>query len=728
MARLLDDGYLKPYEAAIRGRAQRAADRLRELTQGKTSLADWANAHNYYGLRKVKVEGEGEQWCFREWAPHATSMWLVGDFNGWRIDPDFEVFRIEGTDVWERRIPADRIHHGDHYHLEMRWEGGHGERIPAYARYVTQDERTKLFSACVWAPETEYQWQHKDFRPETEDGSCVSGLKSSPLIYEAHVGMASEEPRVATYAEFRDNMLPRIKRAGYNTVQLMAVMEHPYYGSFGYHVSSFFAASSRFGTPDDLKSLVDTAHGMGLRVIMDIVHSHAVANERDGLSRFDGTDYQYFHSGPKGWHSAWGSRCFDYGKTDVLHFLLSNCKFWLEEYGFDGYRFDGVTSMLFWNHGLGDAFTDYGMYFNGSVDDDAWVYLNLANRVIHEVKPSAVTIAEDVSGIPGCAAPVEDCGIGFDYRMAMGEPDFWFRLAEKVRDDDWPMGGVFFELTNKRAEEKVVSYVESHDQALVGGKTFFFQCVDKEIYWGMRKDQQNLVIDRGIALHKMARLATLALNGGAYLNFMGNEFGHPEWIDFPRAENGWDYSHARRQWSLRESDELKFKGLGDFDEAMVKTLGEREGFRRKTEDRSCVSCLKSFSPVKLVANEPDKVLAFVRGDFLFVFNFNPMRSFTDYGILVPPATKWRHLFDTDEVRFGGQGRIQAGTVYEPTLVHDSERNELVQQIRLYLPARTALVLERGWECEDKKTKGVAVVLSADVRTNAVDFGIMHQHA
>ena len=712
MAHLLDDGYLKPFEAAIRGRAQRAADRAAELTGGKQSISDWANAHNYFGLRKVKVEGEGEQWCFREWAPHATSMWLVGDFNGWKIDPDFEVFRIEGTDVWERRIPADRIRHGDHYHLEMRWEGGHGERIPAYARYVTQDERTKLFSACVWAPEKPYAWRHKEVKVggEGEDRNSTvqpSTLNLQPLIYEAHVGMASEDPRVATYAEFRDNMLPRIKKAGYNTVQLMAVMEHPYYGSFGYHVSSFFAASSRFGTPDDLKSLVDTAHGMGLRVIMDIVHSHAVANERDGLSRFDGTDYQYFHAGPKGWHSAWGSRCFDYGKTDVLHFLLSNCKFWLQEYGFDGYRFDGVTSMLFWNHGLGDAFTNYGMYFNGSVDDDAWVYLNLANRVIHEVKPGAITIAEDVSGIPGCAAPVEDCGIGFDYRMAMGEPDFWFRLAEKVRDDDWPMGGIFYELTNKRPEEKVVSYVESHDQALVGGKTFFFQCVDKEIYWGMRKDQQNLMIDRGIALHKMARLATCALNGGAYLNFMGNEFGHPEWIDFPRAENGWDYSHARRQWSLRENPELRFKGLGDFDETMIRSLGESEDFRRatedsrrdkdgrrKTQDGSKVFGLKSSSPIRLAANESDKVLAFLRGDFLFVFNFNPTRSFTDYGILVPPATKWRHLFDTDELRFGGQGRIAADGMYEPELVRDAERNELVQQVRLYLPARTAVVLRR----------------------------------
>ncbi len=655
MAHLLDDQYLLPFEDAIRGRSLNAYNRAYQLTDGKISLADWASAHEFYGLHRVRGG-----WVFREWAPHATSMWLVGDFSGWKIDPRFECTRIPNSDVWQVRVPSKLIKTGDNYRLEMRWEGGHGERIPAYARYVVQDPDTKLFTAQVY--ESKYEWKH-----------VVPRAEPSPLIYEAHVGMGGEEERVHTYAEFRDNVLPRIKKAGYNVVQLMAIMEHPYYGSFGYHVSSFFAASSRFGTPDDLKSLIDTAHGMGLRVIMDLVHSHAVKNERDGLSLFDGTDYQYFHSGAKGWHKAWDSRCFDYGKTDVLHFLLSNCRFWLDEYHFDGYRFDGVTSMLFWDHGLGDAFTNYGMYFNGSVDDDAWAYLQMANRVIHESHPGAITIAEDVSGMPGVAAAADDNGIGFDYRMAMGEPDFWFRLAEKVSDDNWPMGGIYYELTNKRPEEKVVSYVESHDQALVGGKTFFFQLADAAIYFGMGKDQHGIETDRAVALHKMARLATSSLNGGAYLNFMGNEFGHPEWIDFPREDNGWSYHHARRQWSLRDNPDLRFKPLADFDEVMIAAVRTMKG-----------------DPVELLANEPDKVLAYKRGKLMFVFNFNPTKSFEGYGIIVPPATKWRHLFDTDEERFGGQGRIAKGGEYIPDLVpwHD----ELVQQIKLYLPARTATVL------------------------------------
>ena len=662
---LLDDGYLAPYRDAIEGRSRRAFDRAAELTGGG-KLSEWANAHHYFGLHRT-----GEGWVFREWAPNATSMWLIGDFSAWRRLPEFEVFRLPGSDVWELKMPPESIAHGDRYHLEVRWDGGSGERIPAYARYVVQDAATALFSAQVWEPRRPYRWKHPN----------VAGRPGkTPRIYEAHVGMAVEEERVGTYAEFRDKMLPRIKAAGYDTVQLMAVMEHPYYGSFGYHVSSFYAASSRFGTPDDLKSLIDAAHGMGLRVIMDLVHSHSVRNERDGLSHFDGSGYQYFHSGARGEHPAWGSRCFDYGKTEVLHFLLSNCKFWLEEYRFDGFRFDGVTSMLFYHHGLGEAFTDYSMYFNGSVDDDAWVYLQLANRLIHELKPSAITIAEDVSGIPGCAAPAKDCGIGFDYRMAMGDPDFWFKLASKTSDQDWSMEGMFYELTNKRAEEKTVSYVESHDQALVGGKTFFFQLADAAIYWGMGKDQHGLEIERAIALHKMARLATCALNGGAYLNFMGNEFGHPEWVDFPRAENGWSYKHARRQWSLRDDENLRFKALGDFDAHMLGALFARGG--------TFAQC----RAVRLKADEPDKILAFVRGDFIFAFNFNPEKSFTDYGILVPPATRWRHLFDTDEKRFGGQARIKLRQRFEPGLV--SNGGELVQQIKLYLPARTAVVLKR----------------------------------
>ena len=658
---LLDDPWLEPFRDAIEGRVAHAK-RLAMRLAGSQRLSDWASAHDYYGLHRI-----GGGWVFREWAPNATAIWLVGDFSDWKIDNRFALVRIPDTGDWEIALPGGAVKHGQFYRMEVQWDGGQGERIPAYARRVVQDSETGLFAAQVWEPGKCYEWRNASPRKPV-----------IPLIYEAHVGMSSEEGKVAGYVEFRDEILPRIKDAGYNTVQLMAVMEHPYYGSFGYHVSSFFAASSRFGTPEDLKSLIDTAHGMGLCVIMDIVHSHSVKNERDGLSLFDGTDCQYFHAGARGWHPAWDSRCFDYGKTEVLHFLLSNCRFWLDEYHFDGFRFDGVTSMMYRDHGLGVSFSDCGMYFNGNADVDAIAYITLATRVIHEVNPDALTVAEDVSGMPGCAVPIKGGGMGFDYRMAMGEPDYWFRLADEVPDEEWSMYGLYHALTDRRRDENVVSYVESHDQALVGGKTFFFQLVDKEVYFGMRNDQRNSAVERGVALHKMARLATFALNGGAYLNFMGNEFGHPEWIDFPREGNGYSFSHARRQWSLRDDPHLRFKALGDWDAEMLRCLINGGGL---AED-----------PIPLVRNESDHVLAFYRGGFLFAFNFDPSRSYSDYGVIVPPAGTYKLILDSDETRFGGQGRIAAGQRFFPEDVVRGD--EIVRQIRLYLPARTALVLKR----------------------------------
>ena len=657
MAHLLDDIFLRPFEGAIRGRAKRAEDRIRELTGGKQSLGDWANAHNYFGLRREK-----RGWVFREWAPKATSMWLIGDFNGWKIDPKFECFRIPNSDVWEVKLPAKAIKAGQKYHLEVRWEGGHGERIPTYARYVVQNDETKLFEAEVY--ESKYVWKN-----ESKSKSGVEGKKLTPLIYEAHVGMGTEEEKVGSYAEFRDNVLPRIKKAGYNVVQLMAIAEHPYYGSFGYHVSSFFAASSRFGTPDDLKSLIDTAHGMGLKVIMDLVHSHAVANERDGLSLFDGTDYIYFHSGDKGRHSAWGSRCFDYGKNETCCFLLSNLKFWMEEYHLDGFRFDGVTSMIYWDHGLGTDFGNYELYFNSNVDESALSYLALANVLVHELNPDAITIAEDVSGLAGLAAPFEAGGIGFDFRMSMGVADHWIKWIKERDDWDWNMGEIWWELTRKRSDEKTISYAECHDQAMVGDKTIIFRLLDALMYDGMSRSSQNILIDRGIALHKMIRLLTLVTAGDGYLNFMGNEFGHPEWIDFPREGNGWSFKYARRQWQLVDNPDLRYAGLNAWDAAMINLAGA-EGFL-------------SEKPSELCANEGDKVLVVCRKNCIFAFNFNPSESFVDYGFEAPSGN-YAVVLDSDRKEFGGFSRV------------DDEVEHLVVdgRLKLYLPSRCVVVLKK----------------------------------
>lgn len=659
---LLDDPYLHPYEEIIRRRARLADERAATLSAGPGSLAEFACAHEYYGLHKTQAG-----WVFREWAPHATGIWLVGDFSGWRVEDAFRLQRLPGRDVWELQVGADAMRHGQCYRLEVVWDGGRGERIPAYARRVVQDPSTLLFAAQVWDPEP-YVWQTPEF--------TVPGRV--PLIYEAHVGMAQDKLGVGTYTEFREKILPRIIKAGYNTIQLMAVMEHPYYGSFGYHVSSFFACSSRFGTPEELKALIDAAHQEGVAVIMDIVHSHSVKNEREGLSLFDGTPYQYFHDGLRGWHEAWDSRCFDYGKTDVLHFLLSNCRYWLDEFHLDGYRFDGITSMLYLHHGLGVDFVDYSQYFDATVDEDAWIYCKLANRLIHEIRPDALTIAEDVSGMPGIAASLCDYGAGFDYRMAMGVPECWFRLVRDVRDEDWSIGYLWHELTNRRADEQTVNYVESHDQALVGGKTLFFQLVDAAIYDAMSRAVDNLKAERGVALHKLARLATVGTAGHGYLNFMGNEFGHPEWIDFPREGNGFSYHYARRQWALRDNPELLYWCLGEFDEAVMHLVREH-------------AALEGTVPRRLFVSDCHKILVFERGPLVFLFNFHNSESVTDFSVVVPPG-EFRLVLDSDEERFGGHARIAPGQRF--ALSSETRGNEMCHVIKVYLPCRTAMVLER----------------------------------
>jgi len=668
----------------IRRRAEHARRTEQRLAGGTQGLADFASGHEYFGLHC----SDGG-WTFREWAPNAERVCLVGGLTDWNESEDLALERIDDHGTWQIRLPADALHHEDLYRLKIHWPGGQGDRIPAYARRVVQDDYTKIFNAQVWHPDKPYTWRHAAARNAGSARPPRSGASSgftppwrgepssAPLIYEAHTGMAQEKDGIGTYDEFRRNILPRIVDAGYNTVQLMAVMEHPYYGSFGYHVSSFFAASSRFGTPDELKALVDEAHGAGLSVIIDLVHSHSVMNEVEGLSRFDGTEYQYFHAGDRGRHWLWDSRCFDYGKPEVLHFLLSNCRFWLDEYRVDGFRFDGITSMMYLHHGLGFAVTSYDDYFNDSVDEDAVAYLTLANKLIHDVRPDAITIAEDVSGMPGVASPIEEGGCGFDYRLAMGVPDCWFKLLDTM-DEDWHMGYLWHELTNRRQDEKTIGYVESHDQALVGGKTAIFELIDAEMYGAMRVSDENLVVERGIALHKMMRLATLAAAGHGYLNFMGNEFGHPEWIDFPRDGNNWSYRHARRQWHLRDDAELKYHYLADFDRAIVR-LADENGL------------VGEGPPCLLWLHNDEKILAFGRAGLFFIFNFHPNRSVTDYPIEVPGG-ECALVMDTDEERFGGQGRLAPDQRYVTEGVREGDT--LRHLVRIYLPCRTALVLRR----------------------------------
>jgi 1,4-alpha-glucan branching enzyme len=664
-----NDLWLEPFKYAIIARHERIKTAARKLKKNAgvsadSGIADAANNHLFYGLHKT-AEGD---WIFREWAPNANGIYLLGEFNNWKRSESYKLSPIGGGN-WELKLPGMFLHHGDLYKLWIEWPGGAGERLPAYAKRVVQDPATKIFSAQVWSPAKPYEWKNPS-----------PGKRKNPFIYECHIGMSSEKEKVASFEDFRTTVLPQVQALGYDTLQIMALQEHPYYGSFGYQVSNFFALSSRFGTPEEFKALVDDAHGRGIAVIMDIVHSHAVSNEIEGLGRFDGREDLYFYPGAAGHHPAWDSRCFDYGKDEVNYFLLSNCKFWMQEYNLDGFRFDGVTSMLYWDHGLGTDFGNYELYFGTGVDENAVTYLALANRLIHEINPDAITIAEDVSGMPGLAAPFEQGGVGFDFRMAMGIADHWIKWIKEKQDEDWSPGEIWYELTNKRADERTISYAECHDQALVGDKTIIFRLIDKEMYWSMNKSSKNLLIDRGIALHKMIRLVTAATAGDGYLNFMGNEFGHPEWIDFPREGNNWSYKYARRQWSLAEKDYLRYKNLRNWDEDMVHFLKDNR--------------VLSESPVILTADEEKKILIFIRNNCIFAFNFNPTQSFPNYGFSAPDGN-WRLEFNSDNARYNGFGRLSDGDVHVAVAEKSPNGNQdFDHTLYLYLPSRCALVLKK----------------------------------
>lgn len=659
-----NDSWLSPFENAINGRHQAVINKVKELTGGSMKLSDFADGYLYFGLHKEKKE-----WVFREWAPNATKIYLIGDFNNWEEEENFRLKKIEGTGNWEIKLPLRAIKHKDLYKMKVYWDNGCGERIPAWCQRVVQDEKTKIFSAQVWNPRQKYVFKKENFK-----------LKKDPLlIYECHIGMSQDAEKVGTYNEFRENVLPRIKKDGYNCIQIMAIQEHPYYGSFGYHVSSFFAASSRFGTPEELKALIDEAHDNGIAVIMDLVQSHAVKNEVEGLGNLAGDPCQFFYKGDRREHPAWDSLCFDYGKNEVIHFLLSNCKYWLEEYHFDGFRFDGVTSMLYYSHGLGEAFTNYGDYYNGHQDDNAICYLTLANLLIHEVNKNAITIAEEVSGMPGLAAPFKEGGYGFDYRLAMNIPDYWIKIIKENRDEDWKPSSMFWEVTNRRSDEHNISYCESHDQALVGDKTLIFRLIDADMYWHFRKGDENGTVHRGIALHKMIRLLTASTINGGYLNFMGNEFGHPEWIDFPREGNGWSYKYARRQWNLVDNKELCYHYLGDFDKAMIKAICSTRNINKTPV-------------VEIWHDDGDQILAYMRNDLVFVFNFSPTRSYTDYGFRVPNGS-YKVILNTDAKQFGGNG------LADDSVIHMTNYDPLLEKggkgwLKLYIPARSAVVLKK----------------------------------
>lgn len=665
------DPYLNLHEREIRRRNTELRNWINKLNQLEGGLEEFTQGYKYYGLHIASDNSV----VAREWAPGAQQLYLTGDFNNWQWEAT--PYKKLPFGKWELTLPPNSdgscpIKHLSEIKVIVRKQDGQlVDRLSPWAKYVVKPPR-----------ELGVNYQQRVYHPPAHDRYIFRHKKPARpralRIYECHVGIATAELGVGTYRNFADNVVPRIKNLGYNTIQLMAVMEHAYYASFGYQITSFFAASSRSGYPDELKYLVDKAHEAGLFVLLDVVHSHASKNTQDGLNQFDGTNSCYFHDGSRGEHSLWDSRLFNYSEYEVLRFLLSNLRWWHDEYNFDGYRFDGVTSMLYHSRGIGEGFSgDYNEYFGLNVDTEALIYLAIANDFLHKLDPNVVTIAEDVSGMPTLCRPTEEGGVGFDFRLGMAIPDKWIELLKTKKDEDWNIGNLVHTLTNRRWMESTVAYAESHDQALVGDKTIAFWLMDKDMYTHMSVvSEPNMIIDRGLALHKMIRLITHGLGGEAYLNFMGNEFGHPEWLDFPRIGNNESYHYARRQWHLVDDQLLKYRFLNEFDCAMNRT----------EEKYHWLNCLPGYVSWK---HEDDKVIAFERNNLLFIFNFHYCKSFTDYRIGVELAGKYKVVLSTDDKEFGGFDRIDKKV--EPQTFPEGwagRRNYM----QLYVPSRVAIVL------------------------------------
>ncbi|XP_049851511.1 LOW QUALITY PROTEIN: 1,4-alpha-glucan-branching enzyme-like [Schistocerca gregaria] len=665
-----DDPYLRPYADSIRERFGRYKEVKAAIEESeKCTLVEFAGAYKVMGLHRT--EGGVR---YREWAPNAHRLTLMGDFNGWdpRANP---LGRLE-FGFWELFLPdgdgAPAIAHGSKVKVCV-WvsEDDYMVRIPAWITYCVQEGGGGVYDGVFWDPPEKYEFKYE--RP-----AVPAGLR----IYETHIGMAASEPRIGTYAEFKDVVLDYVVDLGYNAIQIMAIMEHAYYASFGYQVTNFFAPCSRYGTCEEFKELVDEAHRRGLLVFLDVVHSHASRNTEDGLNNFDGSGHQYFHDGPRGFHSIWDSRLFNYGSWEVKRFLLSNLRYWVEEYRIDGFRFDGVMTMIYHSRGIGGTPTRYDEYFGPIVDQDAMVYLMLANDMLHSLHPNILTLAEEVSGFPTMCRPIEEGGIGFDYRFGMGIPDKWIELLKKP-DEEWNMGNLVHALTNRRWKEKTIAYAECHDQALVGDKTIAFWLMDKEMYTEMTTlKEKNIIIDRGIALHKMIRLITMSLGGEGYLTFMGNEFGHPEWIDFPRSGNNWSYHYAFRRWYLAKDHLLRYQYLHRFERCM-----------NKLEDRYRVFQLSSYVSLK---HESDKVIVYERGNLVFVFNFHPTQSYFSYLVGVPSDHPYQIILDSDWKEFDGHCRNDPSCVFHPTAKPQNNRPFSMQ---VYSPSRTAVVYCPVDECK-----------------------------
>ncbi|KAI8557559.1 hypothetical protein RHMOL_Rhmol04G0020000 [Rhododendron molle] len=614
----------KLYEQIFGPNGPQTEEELEEIPDAETRYKAWKEQHKDdppSNLPRYDVIDDGKEYDIYKIVNDPVSR---AKFRAKKPPLPYWLETRKGRKAWLKKyMPA--IPHGSKYRVYFNTSDGPLERVPAWAPYVVPDADGNQAFAVHWEPPPEYTYKWKHKHPE---------VPKSLRIYECHVGISGLEPKIASFNDFTEKVLPYVKEAGYNVIQLIGLVEHKDYFTIGYRVTNLYAVSSRYGTPDDFKRLVDEAHGLGLLVFLDIVHSYSAADEMVGLSLFDGSNDCFFHTGKRGHHKFWGTRMFKYGDVDVLHFLLSNLNWWVVEYHIDGLQFHSLASMIYTHNGFASLSGDMEEYCNQYVDKDALMYLILANEILHALHPKIITIAEDATLYPGLCEPTSQGGLGFDYFVNLSASEMWSSLLGNVPDCDWNMSKIVSTLIgNKHSADKMLLYAENHNQSISGGCSF------GEILLGEPREHasdRKASILRGSSLHKMIRLISFTIGGHAYLNFMGNEFGHP-----------------KDMMNVDEKERILSRGLPNIHHV----------------------------------NDTTMVISYLRGPLLFIFNFHPTTSYERYSVGVEEAGEYQVILNSDEKRYGGQALIEQDQYIRKTV--SKRMDGLRNCLEVPLPNRSA---------------------------------------